>query len=214
MTYRDPAEELEIRAGSATLPGILSIPPDPKGIVLFAHGSGSSRLSPRNASVARMLEDAGFGTLRFDLLTEEEDLVPGNRFEIGWIAERLTDATRWLSERPEARKLRFGYFGASTGAAAALRASVAPGTRIRAVVSRGGRPDLAGDALERVTAPTLLIVGGRDEFVIRLNREAFARLGCRKRLEIVPGATHLFVEPGALEAVGVLAAEWFRRHLT
>lgn len=205
--------EVAIPAGGVSLPGTLEMHPGAKGIVLFAHGSGSSRNSPRNAFVASMLREAGLGTLRFDLLTESEDLVSGSRFEIGRIAGRLVEATRWLSAEPEAKGRSLGYFGASTGAAAAIRAAVSPGLRIHAVVSRGGRPDLAGDALDRISAPTLLVVGGRDEFVLRLNREAYRRLACPKRLEIVPGATHLFEEPGTLETVGRLAADWFVRHL-
>ncbi|HEY3490178.1 MAG TPA: alpha/beta family hydrolase [Candidatus Deferrimicrobiaceae bacterium] len=205
---------LEIPAGDVSLPGEFALPRGAHGIVLFAHGSGSSRLSPRNAFVARVLREAGFGTLLFDLLTEDEDIDSANRFEIDLITDRLSRATRSLAKMPEARHHALGYFGASTGAAAAIKAAAIPGgEKIGAVVSRGGRPDLAEASLGRVTAPTLLIVGERDEFVLRLNRDAYRKMTCTKRIEIVPGATHLFEEAGALEGVAKLAADWFRRHL-
>jgi putative phosphoribosyl transferase len=208
------AIEVEIRTGDARLEGTLALPADACGVVLFAHGSGSSRHSPRNAFVARALHDAGVGTLLFDLLTADEDRVYETRFDIGLLARRLADATAWLRLRPDAGGLPVGYFGASTGAGAALLAAAAPDTPVRAVVSRGGRPDLAGaQALARVVAPTLLIVGGDDPQVITLNREACEHLRCTKALEIVPGATHLFEEPGTLEQVASLAAAWFRRWL-
>jgi putative phosphoribosyl transferase len=204
--------DAEIRAGDARLEGTLTLPAAPRGIVLFAHGSGSSRHSPRNVFVARALHESGVGTLLFDLLTVDEDRVYETRFDIGLLANRLSAATAWLRQRPEAAGLPVGYFGASTGAGAALLAAAAEGAPVRAVVSRGGRPDLAGAlALARVAAPTLLIVGGDDPQVITLNRQAYALLQCTKALEIVPGATHLFEEPGTLEQVAALAAAWFRR---
>ena len=206
--------EVDVRAGDARLEGTLTLPAAPRGIVLFAHGSGSSRHSPRNAFVARALHEAGVGTLLFDLLTVDEDRVYETRFDIGLLAKRLAAATAWLRQRPEAAGLPVGYFGASTGAGAALLAAAAEDAPVRAVVSRGGRPDLAGaQALARVVAPTLLIVGGDDPQVITLNRQAYALLRCTKALEIVPGATHLFEEPGTLEQVAALAAAWFRRWL-
>jgi putative phosphoribosyl transferase len=208
------AIEVEIRIGDVRLEGTLTLPASPRGIVLFAHGSGSSRHSPRNAFVAQALHEAAVGTLLFDLLTVDEDRVYETRFDIGLLAKRLAAATAWLRQRPEAAGLSVGYFGASTGAGAALLAAGAPDTPVRAVVSRGGRPDLAGaPALARVAAPTLLIVGGDDLQVITLNRQAFAHLQCTKALEIVPGATHLFEEPGTLEQVAALAAAWFGRWL-
>jgi len=209
--------EVQIQSGSATLEGELSIPPNANGIVLFAHGSGSSRHSPRNQYVARVIREGGVGTLLFDLLTREEervDLMTRHlRFDIGLLASRLVEATAWAARQDDMRHLRVGYFGSSTGGAAALVAATMAGDRIGAVVSRGGRPDLAGAALPRVKSPTLLIVGGLDKVVIRLNEEAYAELQCEKEMKIVPGATHLFEEPGALEEVARLAAEWFGRHL-
>lgn len=208
------AEHLvRIRADSVTLEGILSIPAGARGVVLFAHGSGSSRHSPRNNYVAAVLRKAGIGTLLFDLLTEREDAVYETRFDIHLLTERLTAATRWLAGEATTKKLTVGYFGASTGAAAALEAAAEMGPAIGAVVSRGGRPDLAGPVLNRVKAPTLLIVGGNDDVVIELNRQAYDRLEAEKELVVIPGATHLFEEPGALEEVSRLAAEWFTRHL-
>jgi putative phosphoribosyl transferase len=192
--------------------GLLDRPADAQGLVLFAHGSGSSRLSPRNTYVARSLNQAGLATLRFDLLTEVEAADPGRVFDIPLLAERLDQAAAWAEASAHARGLPLGYFGASTGAAAAV---VSAGRRaaVRAVVSRGGRPDLAEDALPLVRAPTLLIVGGADHDVLDLNRAAANRLRCLHRLEVVPGATHLFEEPGALESVVALARTWFLRHL-
>jgi putative phosphoribosyl transferase len=207
----------QIPSGRVALEGELSVPADAEGIVLFAHGSGSSRHSPRNQFVASTIRDARVGTLLFDLLTREEeriDIHTGHlRFDIGLLAERLIDATTWLQEMPDTADLKMGYFGSSTGAAAALVAAANLGDEISAVVSRGGRPDLAGKALLLVTAPTLLIVGGFDHSVIEINEEALAMLRCEKELKIVPGATHLFEEPGALEQVAQLAADWFRRYL-
>lgn len=198
--------------GGVRLEGSLAVPERALGVVVFAHGSGSSRLSPRNIEVARTLDDAGFGTLLFDLLTADEDETYRNRFEIGLLAERLQAATAWLHEQ-DAGRLPLGYFGASTGAAAAIAAAAELDGEVRAVVSRGGRPDLARDALPRVTCPVLLIVGGYDPEVIQLNREAADLIGAPHELRVVPGATHLFEEPGALEEVARLAVDWFARYL-
>jgi putative phosphoribosyl transferase len=192
----------------------LIVPQRATGVVLFAHGSGSSRHSPRNQFVAAQLREARLGTLLIDLLTPEEDEVYRTRFDIGLLTSRLADAARSLGREPQTKDLPIGLFGASTGAAAALELAAAMPEAIRAVVSRGGRPDLAARAsLHKVTAPTLLIVGGDDAGVIELNQQAYAELGCVKQLAIVPGATHLFEEPGTLEEVARLAAEWFTRHL-
>ena len=208
---------VRVSAGPVELEGNLAVPEGAKGVVLFAHGSGSGRHSPRNRQVAGVLRGAGLATLLIDLLTEDEeaeDLRTGQfRFDIGLLADRLAGATDWLRENPHTRDLRIGYFGASTGAAAALVAAAELPEVVGAIVSRGGRPDLAGDALSRVRAPTLLIVGGNDAPVIDMNEEAMDRLRAEKRLEIVPGATHLFEEPGALDEVARLAADWFQRHL-
>jgi putative phosphoribosyl transferase len=203
-----------VRTGDVALPGDLSLPPSPSGVVVFAHGSGSSRLSPRNIEVARTLARAEFATLLFDLLTDREALDRRNVFDIPLLASRLTDATRWLQAQPETEPLPQGYFGASTGAAAALWAAADPARGVHAVVSRGGRPDLAAPRLPHVRAPTLLIVGGADSTVLALNRDALADLrSCEHRLAVVPGATHLFEEPGALEQVAELARDWFAAHL-
>jgi len=192
----------------------LMVPQRAAGVVLFAHGSGSSRHSPRNKYVANQLREARLGTLLIDLLTPEEDETYRTRFDIGLLTQRLAGAARSLAREPQTKDLPVGLFGASTGAAAALEVAAALPEAIRAVVSRGGRPDLASRvALHKVKAPTLLIVGGDDAGVIELNEQAYAELGCEKRLEIVPGATHLFEEPGTLEEVARLAAEWFTRHL-
>jgi dienelactone hydrolase len=195
------------------LEGTLAVPGDAEGVVLFAHGSGSSRLSPRNTYVAAALRQAGLATLLFDLLTMDEAADRANVFDIELLAERLVMAHRWL-DREEERRLRVGYFGASTGAAAALVAAATAEPEVGAVVSRGGRPDLAGSALPKVRAPTLLIVGGDDTVVIDLNRAALERLRCDKALKIVPGATHLFEEPGTLDVVVAHARQWFAKHLT
>src|SRR6267378_1953722 len=209
------AHDVQIRSGSAVLQGDLSIPAGAQGVVLFAHGSGSSRHSPRNQFVARTIRDAGVGTLLFDLLTAEEEAIDSRtghlRFDIGLLARRLIDATYWL--KGEFDYLRIGYFGSSTGGGAALVAAAELGEVVAAVVSRGGRPDLAGEALPKVKAATLLIVGGLDYPVIEMNKAAFALLRCEKELKIIPGATHLFEEPGTLEEVARLAADWFQRHL-
>jgi len=194
------------------LDGTVGVPPGAQSIVLFAHGSGSSRLSPRNAYVARALREAGIATLLFDLLTPEEAANRANVFDVEFLARRLRDATVWVHHQPSTRTLNIGYFGASTGAAAALVAAAAE-PAVRAIVSRGGRPDLAGAALATVTAPTLLIVGGDDAPVIQLNEQAYAQLRCEKALRVIPGASHLFEEPGALEQVTRLAIDWFSRHL-
>jgi len=214
---RDHTEiEVSMDTGRLILQGTLGLPRDTEAIVLFAHGSGSSRRSPRNRYVAHVLQSQGIGTLLLDLLTVEEESIDNYsgqlRFDIPLLASRLIDVTRWLIQRPEAKRAQLGYFGASTGAAAALCAAAQMRDTICAVVSRGGRPDLAGDALDAVGAPTLLIVGGDDEPVIGMNQEALARLRCEKKLVIVPGATHLFEEPGTLEEVARLAAEWFQQH--
>jgi predicted alpha/beta-hydrolase family hydrolase len=205
-----------IPSGKVELEGELNVPAGASGIVLFAHGSGSSRHSPRNKFVARTLQESGIGTLLFDLLTQEEEeeekYTRHLRFDIGLLSKRLIDATNWLKTQAELEGLPRGYFGSSTGAAAALVAAAALGDEIAAVVSRGGRPDLAGPSLPNVKAPTLLIVGGRDEQVITLNWEAHRQLRCEKRVEIVDRATHLFEEPGTLEEVARLAAKWFKQH--
>jgi putative phosphoribosyl transferase len=195
------------------LEGTLAWPRPGAGIVVFAHGSGSSRLSPRNRFVATGLNEAGLGTLLFDLLTPQEASDRANVFDIGLLADRLAMAVEWLARQPETRDLPVGLFGASTGAAAALVAETRLGRPVAAIVSRGGRPDLAGPALDKVRAPTLLIVGSEDHGVIELNREAFARLACEKEMMLVEGATHLFEEPGTLERVVEIARDWFARHL-
>jgi len=208
---------VRVPAGPVTIEGNLTLPEGAYGIVLFAHGSGSSRHSPRNRYVAWLLNQANLATLLVDLLTSDEetiDLRTGHlRFDIELLAERLISVTDWLTQQRDTRRLRIGYFGASTGAGAALVAAAERPDVVGAVVSRGGRPDLAGAALARVRAPTLLIVGGNDFQVIELNRAAFALLRSEKQLVIVPGATHLFEEPGALDEVARLAREWFERHL-
>lgn len=211
------SHELAIPIAAATLRGSLCRPPSAQALVLFAHGSGSGRLSPRNRAVAKHLSDGGLATLLFDLLTAEEEsvdlLTAGLRFNIGLLADRLVQATRWALQQPDLRSLRIGYFGASTGAAGALVAATEC-PEVGAIVSRGGRPDLAGTALTRVRVPTLLIVGGSDFEVLELNRAALSALAGEACMEVVPGATHLFEEPGALEQVAALALGWFRRHLT
>ncbi len=205
---------VKIPAGSVSLTGDLVVPAHAASVVLFAHGSGSSRLSPRNTYVASVLQQAGIATLLFDLLTHEEDLDYATRFDIELLTRRLLAATAWIRQQPQTRNFKIGYFGASTGAAAALQAAAERGSKITAVVSRGGRPDLAGDAaLRRVSAPTLLIVGGYDDEVIELNEQAYALMHCEKELAIVPGATHLFEEPGTLEQAARKAANWFGCHL-
>ena len=211
-------QDVRVPAGAVTLAGTLAIPHAPIGVVLFAHGSGSSRHSPRNRFVAAALQQARLATLLMDLLTREEEAVDERtshlRFDVALLAGRLTAASRWLAQHPATAALRLGLFGASTGAGAALIAAADEPDAVEAVVSRGGRPDLAGEALPNVRAPTLLIVGGNDPQVLALNRQAMARMQAASSLEIVPGASHLFEEPGALEAVASLARDWFVRHLS
>lgn len=202
-----------IDLGSVRLPGDLTTADDAAGIVVFAHGSGSSRHSPRNRAVATYLNHAGLGTLLFDLLTRDEETDRSRVFDIPLLADRLLGVIRWLRNQPQASDLAIGCFGASTGAGAALWAAAEPDSGIAAVVSRGGRPDLAATRLRHVTAPTLLIVGGDDREVLVLNRDAYERLPCTKHLTVVPGATHLFEEPGTLDVVADQAARWFTTHL-
>jgi dienelactone hydrolase len=213
-----PETVIRIPAGGTMLEGNLHVPANARGVVLFAHGSGSSRHSPRNRFVARALNEAGLATLLFDLLTSEEESVDvftrEHRFDLKLLAERLGHATDWSLREPRLHGLRPGYFGSSTGGGAALVAAAARPGDIGAVVSRGGRPDLAGPALPRVQAPTLLIVGGHDDIVIDLNREAMTQIRCEVKLELIPGATHLFEEPGTLEQVAQLASAWFARWLS
>src|SRR5687768_11895673 len=223
MNAKEPpqplSEPLDVRLAlpGAGLGGFLTLPEEPRGLVLFAHGSGSSRYSPRNHYVAQVLQAAGLGTLLMDLLTHDEDAVDQFtrqfRFDIGLLADRLVGAIDWLEQQPEARELPIGLFGASTGAAAALQAAAARPNRVRAVVSRGGRPDLAGEALEHVRAPTLLIVGADDTPVIPLNDAALRRMKAPAEIRLVPGASHLFEEPGTLAAASALARDWFVRYL-
>ena len=213
-TVHIPAGLVESDGELVELDGELILPPSAKGVVLFAHGSGSSRFSPRNTYVAEVLQQCGIGTLLFDLLTSAEDQNYETRFDIALLTKRLLAATAWLQNNPNTQTLNLGYFGASTGAAAALQAAAQMENKISAVVSRGGRPDLAGElALSRVTAPTLLIVGGADYGVIELNQQANALLNCEKKLTLIPGATHLFEEPGTLQLAARSAAEWFVQHL-
>lgn len=207
-------DEVLVEVAGAVVGGHLTVPQEPRGIVVFAHGSGSSRHSPRNRYVAEVLQRAGLATLLFDLLTPEEEANRTNVFDIGLLAGRLVDVTVWLRAVDDAAGLPVGYFGASTGAGAALRAAADRRVEVFAVVSRGGRPDLAGAALAAVRAPTLLIVGGSDEVVLDLNRQAAAAMTAECQIAVVPGATHLFEEPGTLEQVAVLAREWFADHLT
>jgi len=204
--------DVQVAAGDVRLPGKLTLPKDMIGIVIFAHGSGSSRFSTRNVAVARSLVERGCATLLFDLLTDDEAFDRRNVFDIPLLGQRMVDATNWVAQREEFHNVPIGHFGASTGAAAALAAAAKLPDRVAAVVSRGGRADLAHDALEQVRAPTLLIVGSLDTEVLELNRQARSRLKCENRLEVVPGASHLFEEPGALEEVSSIAGEWFVTH--
>lgn len=213
IDIKEVQREVVIPSGGRRLGGFLHVPPDAEGVVVFAHGSGSGRFSPRNQFVAGVLQEAGLATLLLDLLEEEESADRAKVFDIGLLAERLHGAADWLAGEPETRALRLGYFGASTGAGAALVAAARGPDAVGAVVSRGGRPDLANAYLPAVQAPTLLIVGGNDDVVIELNEQALRALRCPKQLVVVPGATHLFPEPGALEEVARLAKEWFLRHL-
>lgn len=204
---------IQIKYKHVTLEGMLKIPPSASGVVLFAHGSGSSRFSPRNNFVADVLNNAGLATLLIDLLSKQEDENYQTRFDITLLTERLNLVVQWLKKQPDTQNLSVGLFGSSTGAAAALCVAAEMGKDIQAVVSRGGRPDLALDLLDRVTAPTLFIVGGDDFGVIELNQEAYRQLTCFKKFEIIPNATHLFEEPGCLEEVARLAKEWFNQYL-
>ncbi|MBO0778482.1 MAG: dienelactone hydrolase family protein [Ktedonobacteraceae bacterium] len=213
MAKLDTEQVVRIPIGEIQVEGALAIPEQAQGVVIFAHGSGSSRFSPRNAFVARELRRDGIGILLIDLLTEAEEAIEAARFDVDLLTERLLRSTNWLRNQPCAQNLVIGYFGASTGAAAALKAAAALGSGIGAVVSRGGRPDLAEEVLAQVQSPTLFIVGGRDDIVLRLNRQAYAQLKGTKQFEVVPGATHLFEEPGALEEVARLATRWFQIHL-
>lgn len=211
----DAFEKLvHIPAGNVLIEGMLELPENARGIVLFVHGSGSSRHSPRNNYVARILRNGGMGTLLMDLLTPEEDMDYQARFDIPLLTRRLLAATRWLKTEPQVQYLPIGYFGASTGAAAALEASAHLGNEIRAIVSRGGRADMADiESLNQIACPTLLLVGGLDDIVIELNREAYSHIHCTKHIAIIPGATHLFEEPGTLEIVASLACDWFKQYL-
>jgi len=207
------SKTLPIQLDGLILNGDLTIPENTIGMVIFSHGSGSSRLSPRNKYVAQMLQERGLATLLFDLLTVDEDRIYENRFNIDLLTMRLIDVTQWMQNQKETKRLPIGYFGASTGAASALRAAAFFGDEIKALVSRGGRPDLALSELHKVTAPTLLIVGGWDNVVIELNQKAYKKLNCEKKLDIVPQASHLFEEKGKLEEVARLSADWFVKHL-
>lgn len=206
-------KELKIALPSVTLQGELNIPKNAKGLVIFSHGSGSSRLSPRNKYVAEVIQSHGIATLLFDLLTEEEDSYYQTRFDIKLLTSRLIETTKWIMAQKDVKGLGIGYFGASTGAASALKAAAALPDIIKAVISRGGRPDLAEEALEKVKADVLLIVGGNDAGVIELNEEAYNRMDTTKEFKIIPGATHLFEEPGKLEQVALIASEWYEKHL-
>lgn len=209
-----PLKSISMQLDGIILQGDLAVPKNAMGMVIFSHGSGSSRLSPRNSYVAKVIQKKGLATLLFDLLTEDEDRIYPNRFNIDLLTMRLIDVTQFIQQRKETENLPIGYFGASTGAASALRAAAHFENDIKALVSRGGRPDLALNDLYKVTAPTLLIVGGRDGVVIELNQQAYEKLQCKKKLEIVPEATHLFEEPGKLEEVARLSADWFATHLS
>lgn len=213
MSESPTALPVELLLDQHRHPGLLGIPDEATGLVLFVHGSGSSHLSPRNNQVAELLRDRGLATLLFDLLTEAEDIHYANRFDIELLTHRLLGARDWIGRQTELADLPLGFFGASTGAAAALSAAAREPGLVRAIVSRGGRPDLAADELAFVQAPTLLIVGGADDVVLELNRQAREQLGCDSMLQIVAGATHLFEEPGALDQVATLAADWFLRYL-
>lgn len=207
-------EEIVVSVGQVSVTGHLTVPQHPMCVVVFAHGSGSSRHSPRNRYVARVLNEAGFATVLLDLLTPDEERDRHNVFDIPLLASRLVNITGWLATQPDTAALPVGYFGASTGAGAALAAAAHPGVKVAAVVSRGGRPDLAGDLLRHVQSPTLLIVGGRDETVLNLNRQARAVIPVECKIAVVPGATHLFEEAGTLEQVAMLARGWFAGHLS
>ncbi|HVO67722.1 MAG TPA: dienelactone hydrolase family protein [Syntrophales bacterium] len=211
---QNQGKEVVIPAGGMNLLGILNLPPETTGVIAFAHGTGSGRLSPRNSYVARLLQEAGLGTLLFDLLEESEETDRRKVFDIGLLAERLLAGSHWLQNRPGTRGLKIGYFGASTGAAASIQAAAREPEGISAIVSRGGRPDMAMDYLDKVKAPTLLIVGGEDRPVVAMNKEAFQMIKCVKSLAIVPGASHLFEETGALDKVAKLAVDWFLKYMS
>jgi len=213
MVSNNSAQLVHIPVDSVVLEGSLDVPQGSQALIIFAHGSGSSRHSKRSKYVAQVLREAVLGTLLFDLLTREEDMIYENRFDIPLLARRLSSVTRWVKEQTQTSKLRIGYFGASTGAAAALISSAEPTSEVGAIVSRGGRPDLAEKSLKYVKAPTLFIVGGDDYIVIQLNQQAYNFIKAEKELRIIPGASHLFEESGALEEVARLAAEWFNKHL-
>jgi dienelactone hydrolase len=213
MVNNNSSQIVHIPVDSVVLEGSLDIPRGTQALIIFAHGSGSSRHSKRNKYIAQVLSEVGLGTLLFDLLTKEEDMIYENRFDIPLLAKRLSSVTRWVKERPQTKNLRIGYFGASTGAAAALIAAAEPSSEAGAIVSRGGRPDLAEKFLKHVNAPTLFIVGSNDYIVIQLNQQAYNFIKAEKELRIIPGASHLFEEPGALEQVAHLAAKWFNKHL-
>lgn len=214
METKTKANPVSITLETVTLKGILAVPEQACGIVIFSHGSGSSRLSSRNNYVASVLQEEGMATLLFDLLTEREDLNYETRFDIPLLTKRLIEVTHWVRDQEEIKGLGVGYFGASTGAASALGAAAHFGAEVASVVSRGGRPDLALDVLDRVMAPTLFLVGERDEIVIGLNKKAYDKTPAVKRMEIIPGASHLFEEPGTLEDVAKRSAHWFKKHFT
>ncbi len=207
------SKEITIKTDSVNLSGILVVPEYAKGIIIFVHGSGSSRYSPRNQQVAKILQEKGFATLLFDLLSPEEDKIYGNRFDINLLTGRLIEVSSWIMQSPQTTGLAIGFFGASTGAASALKAAALLGPVIKAVVSRGGRPDLAMPFLEKVNAATLLVIGERDKLVLQLNDQAYQNLFGIKKMELIPNATHLFPEEGKLEEVAELAAEWFQKYL-
>lgn len=213
MLTKENKKTVDIQLEDVILQGNLAIPENAKGIVIFSHGSGSSRLSPRNNYVAEVLQKKGLATLLSDLLTEREDRIYENRFDIDLLTQRLIAITKWVKQNPETKGLKLGYFGASTGAASALVAAAYFGGEIKAVVSRGGRPDLGMQDIHKVKASTLLIVGGYDDLVIQLNQKAYEKLQCERKLEIVPEASHLFEEPGKLDEVARLSADWFARWL-
>lgn len=211
--YEVTNQSVEIPVGRIVLEGILNVPNGAVGIIIFVHGSGSSRFSPRNSFVAKYLQENNFATLLFDLLTSKEDEIYENRFDIDLISERLKIVTEWITKQPATNKLKIGYFGASTGSAAAIKTAIDMQDNVKALVSRGGRPDLAATEISNLNTPILLIVGGNDRIVIELNSTVFDKIRTDKKMEIIPGATHLFEEPGALEEVARLAAEWFKKYL-
>lgn len=213
MTNNEIKKTVKIKSDLAEIEGELTIPKNASGLVLFAHGSGSSRFSPRNVYVSEILQKSNLATLLVDLLTRKEDVDYEKRFDINLLANRLIKITDWLKENEETKNLKIGYFGASTGAAAAIKAAAAGKNKISAIVSRGGRVDLASDKLSKIESPTLFIVGENDDFVVELNQTAYRKINCEKELSIIPRATHLFEEPGALEEVAIQAAKWFLKYL-